>query len=319
MYLDGNGVTVDTDAALQWFSKAAEMGDAEAMGWVGSIHYFGRGVATDMATARQWYLKAAEAGDADAMSRLGYMYFSGSGVAIDMGAARYWYLKAAEAGDAHSQQSLGSMLYKAGEIEEAERWVRKAADQGHVPSINWVSQLSVHRMLKEKRYDEALAILTTTAKEGSAWAEETLGWMYWGGHGVRKDRLRSIEHYEAAYNGGRDSVANWIGGMHFRIGRPQTALDWLRRDTRMPSSSLYWQHRVVKAHPNLARHPGESDELLNKAADSGHMLAKRDKAVRMLKRGKSLSTRLRGLRDWLGAFRYALHLVMKDPNDERLR
>jgi TPR repeat protein len=150
MYLDGKGVAVDTDAALQWFSKAAEMGDAEAMGWVGSMHFFGRGVAADMATARQWYLKAAEAGDADAMSRLGYMYFSGSGVAVDMAAARQWYSKAAETGDAHGQQSLASMHYEAGEFEEAERWGRKAADQGHVPSIHWVSQLSVHRMLRER-------------------------------------------------------------------------------------------------------------------------------------------------------------------------
>jgi hypothetical protein len=194
MYLDGNGAAVDTDAALQWFSKAAELGDAEAMRWIGWMYYSGRGVATDLDAARQWYLKAANAGDADAMSRLAHVYFFGSGVAIDVATARRWYLKAAEAGDALGQQSLATMLYEAGEREEAERWYRKAADQGQLASINWLSLLNAHKMCNAKRYDEALPTLTTAANAGSAWAHEMLGHPYWNGRGLRKDRVRSIQH-----------------------------------------------------------------------------------------------------------------------------
>jgi TPR repeat protein len=319
MYLNGNGAAADTDAALQWFSKAAEMGDAEAMDWLGYMYFSGKGVAIDMDAARHWYLKAAEAGDAGAMSRLAHMYLSGASGAIDMTAARHWYSKAAESGDAHGQQSFGTMLHKAGEREEAERWYRKAADQGHVASINWLSEMNASKMLKEKRYDEAVPILTKAANTGSAWSHEALADVYWHGRGVHKDRVQSIQHYEAAYSGGRHSLANWIGIMHFRAGHPQIALDWLRRDTQRPTSSLYWQHRILKAHPNMERQPGESDELLGKAADSGHMLAKRDMGLRMLTGKERLAARLQGLRAWFGALRYALRLVMDDPNDERLR
>ena len=319
LYLEGKGAAVDTDAALRWFAKAVEAGDAEAMCWIGYMHYSGSGVAKDMAAARQWYLKAAEAGDSDAMSRLGQMYSFGNGVGIDMAAARHWYSKAAQSGHAEGQHRLASVLDQAGEREEAERWVRKAADQGYEPSVDWVRDRTTHQMLKEKRYEHALPVLEKAANAGSAWAHEWLGSMHWSGHGVVKDLDRSLQHYEAAYDGGRHSVATIIGRLHFVAGRPDAALEWLRRNSLRPSSSLYWQYRVVDAHPHLQRRPGESDELLRKAAEAGHVFAKRDMALRMIKGRKSLGTRLQGLRGLLGGFPHALRVIKNDENDERLR
>jgi TPR repeat protein len=107
--------------------------------------------------------------------------------------------------------------------------------------------------------------------------------------------------------------------MHFLVGDPQIALDWLRKDTHKPISSLYWQYTVVKAYPNMGRQPGEADELLKKAVDAGHVLARRDMGLRMLTGKERFETRFRGLRIWLGAFRNALRLHMNDPSDERIR
>jgi TPR repeat protein len=107
--------------------------------------------------------------------------------------------------------------------------------------------------------------------------------------------------------------------MHLLVGRPQIALDWLSKDTHKPISSLYWQYRVVNAYPNMGRQPDEADELLKKAADAGHVLARRDMGLRMLTGKGRFETRFRGLRIWLGTFRYALRLITNDPSDERLR
>jgi len=309
----------DLIGALAGFERLAELGSAPAMTWLGYMYLYGKGVVVDTAIAFDWFSKAAQAEDAEAMTWIGYIYFSGIGVPTDEAAALQWYLKASEAGDAEGQHRLAWMLEKVGQLEEAECWIRKAAGQGYSASVRWVRGRSAYDLLCAKRYDEALAILKTLSDEGSAWAHERLGWMYWHGHGVRKDTDQSIQHYEAAYDGGQVSAANVLGGLYFRKGRPETALLWWRKATENPISILYWQYRVTKTHSQLEAYPGESDALLIEAADAGHVIAKRDIALRMMKGQRSFGTRLEGLRAWFKVFPYAIRIVMNDEHDERLQ
>jgi TPR repeat protein len=318
IYLYGKGVAAEKALALKWFSKAAEAGDAEAMMWIGDIHAFGQGVPVDTAMAHQWYLKAAEGGDADGMSRVAHFYLWGEGVAADKAAARKWYLRAAEAGDACGQHCLASMLDKDGEPEEADRWLRKAAEQGYEPAIQSDRERRANAMFNEKRYGEVLPILREAASEGSAWSREMLGYLYWQGYGVQVDHDQSVQHYEAAYAGGRSSVSNAIGRLHLKLGRPEMALEWFRKDSHKPISSLYWQYRVLKEHPHLERHPGETAEFLRKAADAGHIFAKRDLAFRMLSGREGLRMCFRGGREWVGLLPRIVRMAVKDVYDERL-
>ena len=73
----------------------------------------GRGVAQDYAQARQWYQKAAEAGNADAMVNLGFLYEKGWGVTQDYAQARWLLQQAAEAGIGDAMVNLGR-LYETG-------------------------------------------------------------------------------------------------------------------------------------------------------------------------------------------------------------
>jgi TPR repeat protein len=319
VYLYGKGVAVEKALALKWFSKAAEAGDAEAMSWIGHIYASGDGVPADMAMAHQWYLKAAEGGDAYGMSRVAHLYCSGEGVAVDMAAARQWYLKAAEAGDAYGQHCLASMLDKDGEPEEAERWLQKAAEQGYEPSLRSVREQRAYEMFKEKRYGEALPILSEAARAGSAWAHEMLGIMCWNACGVSEDREQSLRHYQSAYDGGRTSLAPSIVAMHLKLGHPEAALEWASKGAVPPISSLYWQYRVLREHPHLQRHARESVEFLRKAADAGHMFAKRDIAVGMIKGSEGLGGRFLGALAWAGFFPNVVRIAAKDLEDERLR
>jgi TPR repeat protein len=309
----------DEAGAFPGFAKLAEQGSAPAMTWLGYMYLKGKGVGLDAHAALQWFSKAAALGDAEAMGWIAHMYFSGDGVATDIAAARHWYMKAAEAGDADGQHCLASMLSAAGEHVEAERWIQKAADQGYAPSVDWFRQQNAHKMLEEKRYDEALPVLRDAANSGSAWAHEWLGNMYWYGQGVPKDGDQSIRHYETAYDGGRQSVAYIIGGLHFKAGRPDVALAWWRKDRSKPISSLYWQYRVTKDHPELAAHPGEADELLKKAADAGHIPAKLDVARSMMRGRKDFGTRLEGVRAFVRVLPQMIRIIRHDEKDERLQ
>jgi TPR repeat protein len=76
--------------------------------WVG-VYQYSWDVAKDNGKAREWYQKAADAGNADAMSNLGDFYYYGWGVAKDYNKAREWYQKAADAGDKNAKQALARL------------------------------------------------------------------------------------------------------------------------------------------------------------------------------------------------------------------
>ncbi|EAP4732926.1 sel1 repeat family protein, partial [Salmonella enterica] len=92
--LNGSAGTRDPAAALVWYRKAAEQGDAAAQNAVGAALSAGRGTARDRTAALVWYRKAAEQGNALAALNTGNAYWTGSGVRANAGVAMAWYVLA---------------------------------------------------------------------------------------------------------------------------------------------------------------------------------------------------------------------------------
>ena len=69
----------------------------------GVRYYFGEGVEKDYTKAFEWFSKAAEQGDADAQFSLGVMYSEGQGVGQNYEKAFEWYSKAAVQRNARAQ------------------------------------------------------------------------------------------------------------------------------------------------------------------------------------------------------------------------
>jgi TPR repeat protein len=117
LYFRGRGVPEDDAAAFRWFSRAAGLGSTEAMYHLGNMYAFGHGVPKEESDpdqrAAQFYFEAARRGHAGAQHGLGILYLTGKGV----------------------QQSR----------EEAEKWFRRAAAQGHVESKRFVEGLPASR------------------------------------------------------------------------------------------------------------------------------------------------------------------------------
>jgi TPR repeat protein len=68
--LDGKGFEVDIEEGRKWLRKAAETGDADAMGILGRRLLDGDGFEVDIEEGRKWLRKAAEAGNEDAKKLL---------------------------------------------------------------------------------------------------------------------------------------------------------------------------------------------------------------------------------------------------------
>ena len=80
--------------------------------------------------AAKIYRRAVELGDVDAMIFLGEFYERGSGVKLDKKKAERLYRAAADRGDADAQTNLGILLVSEEKFEEAFRCFALAADQG---------------------------------------------------------------------------------------------------------------------------------------------------------------------------------------------
>src|ERR1700678_258364 len=127
----GQGVSQDYAKAREWYQKAADAGDANAMSSLGVLYEKGQGVAQDHSKAREWYQKAADAGYPSAMNNLGLLYDNGQGLAQDHSKAREWYRKAADAGNTYAMNNLGT-LYDNGQgvaqdYSQGREWYEKAA------------------------------------------------------------------------------------------------------------------------------------------------------------------------------------------------
>jgi TPR repeat protein len=128
---------LDFNDAVNWYEKAAELGDAGAMhelGWIffGAHDISGRRF-QDYSKAAVWFQKAAGLNYVPALTQLGNMYNHGSfGLPEDHEKAAQLYLRAAQAGNARAMNNLG-VMYSRGrgvprDLGQATFWWRKAVD-----------------------------------------------------------------------------------------------------------------------------------------------------------------------------------------------
>jgi len=72
----GAGIDQDAVAALDWWTQAAETGDAMAQRQVGRHLALGIATPVNLEMAKAWLQKAADQGDAAAQEALAYLYVS---------------------------------------------------------------------------------------------------------------------------------------------------------------------------------------------------------------------------------------------------
>lgn len=204
-------LTQNYKLAMVRLKPFAELGNAKAQSYVGSMYEAGRGIERNRSEAISWFLKAAGQGDAYSQSHLGYAYEEGLGVARDEKLAAEWYGKAADQGDAYSEARLAS-LYRDGrglaqDFEQAAKWFGKAADQGSTWAQMNLGLLYIKGQGVPLDYTKAMFWLRNAADRNDNYAQYNLGWAYESGEGVPKDRQEAIKWYGKASNGGNQQAS----------------------------------------------------------------------------------------------------------------
>ena len=97
-YLNGVGVPVNYAAAMNYFKKAAHIGNSDAMVNIGKLYQEGLGVVQNNYEALGWYKAAANKGNIEAMYLTARLYNSSNDIPQNKELAIQFYEKAANSG-----------------------------------------------------------------------------------------------------------------------------------------------------------------------------------------------------------------------------
>lgn len=147
----------------------AEAGNAEAQYRLGYKYRFGEGAKMDSRLAAKWMRRAADQGHVAATGTLGIMHLQGSDVPKDIDKGLRLMRRAASKGHVCTQAGLGHHLAMGTygfpqDLEEAEKWLRMAAEAGQSTAQRLLAELFSGRFGGDADFVESLrwAIIVDT-------------------------------------------------------------------------------------------------------------------------------------------------------------
>jgi len=226
-YDNGYGCDKNQDAAMKWYHKSAEQGNAEAQYALGkalAILFDERRRKKEEYEGMAWLRKAAEHGHIEAEYYIGYYLLWYYDTHYDYAPKEFqaegvsWLNKAAEHEHLKAQCLLG-YIYRSGDgaekdYEAAVRWYRAAAEQG----------LSEAQYELECCYEQGCGV-TADLTEAAHWyyyaaeqsykdAEYKLGCCFYNGKGYSQNYAEAAKWYRKAAEHGHVKAMVAIGGMY---------------------------------------------------------------------------------------------------------
>ena len=138
------------------------------------VDAWGRG---DFAAAIAEWRGPAEAGDADAQFNLGQAYKLGRGVTQDLGQAEKWYKKAADQGHLQANDNYGLILFQSNRRSEALPYLQASAQRGEPRSQYVLGTGHFNGDFVEKDWIKAYALMTRASAQGLPQATSNMAQM----------------------------------------------------------------------------------------------------------------------------------------------
>jgi len=232
-YSAGLGVEKDLQLAGQWFVRASEQEQADAMYDTGMLHLNEEHEGLDKKHAEKFFRKAAEQGHADAQMELGRLCLEQVAVTSnDCTEATEWFRKAAKQGNAKAQLAL-AVMYLGGEepdTVEAVAWGIVAASGRQNQMLQILRENPHIRVSSEAAEARANEIV---AEIGTALAQSQLAFSYLEGHAVKRSEERAFELFMGAARRGDARAEYQVGAMLAQgigVAKNETeAIKWWRR------------------------------------------------------------------------------------------
>lgn len=196
-YYKGEGVEKDYAKAMYWFRKSADQGDADAQLHIGRCLEETNASNKEIVAA---YRKSAEMGNPEAMCFLGEWYQYGEkGLPIDDTEKFRWWRKAAERGYYQAQYMVGDCYDWGRGVEEdkkeAVKWFKRSASKDYISAVHILGLCYYFGNGVRKNKKEALKCFKRAAKHEYAEAVFMIGYYYYNDI---VDEEEAIKYYKRA-------------------------------------------------------------------------------------------------------------------------
>ena len=182
-------------AALPWFQKAADQGNATAQVKVGDLLSKGQHIPRDIDLAATYYRKAADQQHPDAMMSLAKYYENPESRWQNVAWSANWYRRAARAGNLEAAVRTGDNYANGQGLDhnrsEAFGWYRKAAFAKSVPAFVKVAECYEKGFGAPQDLREATGWYEKAASAGHAQAQFKLAEAFLNGVGVEPNKIKA--------------------------------------------------------------------------------------------------------------------------------
>ena len=220
-YAVNEGGVTDYPKAVEYLSKAAELGHAGAQNVLGALYGLGQGVPPDNVRAAQWFQRAAEQGLPSAEFNYALCWFQGKGVAKDTGKGIEWLTKAAEGGMPEAQARLGNLYFLGGsgvsrDMDQAFQWTVKAARAGIASAQNTLGFMFENGRGCKRDGKEAMRNYALAAEQGIPKAQSNLGRIYASNSVVPQNKVLAYKWLKLSANQREITALNYL--KDFQLG-----------------------------------------------------------------------------------------------------
>ena len=204
---------LDYKKAQELLNPLASKNVSKAQYLLGVLHLEGKGYPVDAVKAADLFAKAAQNNNADAQLKLGYLYMEGNGVTKSLENSRFWIGKATESNhpDAAAASKALKKLEDAIERKKEEEKVAVIEELKETESETLAMTLAkADTYFNNGLFSDAFENYLIAAKKGNASAQERVGWMYFKGKGVDKDKDLGIEWWKKAAMQGNGTAISFL-------------------------------------------------------------------------------------------------------------
>lgn len=253
-YYRGRHVNQNYKEALQWWTKSANQGNAQAIGNMALCYQTGNGIEADSLKASQLYIKSLEKGNTTLLSRLNdeakggsvfssmllaHCYQNGKGVKKDVSKAVPYLEIAAKKNNVTAQRDLGMIFLNAKKPAEAAKWFKMGTDNGELTSTYWYAKMLMEGSGVKQDKKAGANYMLRAAEAGFPQAMVNIGNDYMTGNGLTKNPEQAVMWYRRAAGKGAHN-AQWDLAQCYREG-VGTPVNYER--------ALYWYAKAVdKGH-----------------------------------------------------------------------
>ncbi|KAK8896208.1 hypothetical protein M9Y10_014103 [Tritrichomonas musculus] len=228
MHMKGEGVEKDEVKAREYFEKAAQLNNKDALLNLGLMYYEGTaGVRKDKTMAFDCYKRSADLGNDKAQLNLALMCQKGEGCDIDKEMAKKYFQLAADQGNTQAQINLGLLLLGGDEDDQdkAKQYLNEAAKEGNVDAMVGLAK----RYQLDDETESAIKWYTRAANHQNAQAQMELGTIYMNGDGTDVDLEKAEEFLNKSLENKSDEALLHLGELYEKKGDTQKANEFYHR------------------------------------------------------------------------------------------